>query len=47
MKKINDKMITPRERQMRLREAVKEYIAWGLMMSASVLMVLHWIVVGY
>ena len=47
MKKINDKMMTPRECQMRLREAVKEYIAWGLMMSASVLMVLHWIVVGY
>ena len=44
MNKIN---MTPRERQMRLREAVKEYIAWGLMMSASVLMVLHWIVVGY
>ena len=31
MNKIN---MTPRERQMRLREAVKEYIAWGLMMSA-------------
>lgn len=44
MNKIN---MTPRERQMRLREAVKEYIAWGLMMSASVLMVLHWIIVGY
>ena len=47
MKKINKKTMTPRERQMRRREALKEYLGWGLMMSASVLMILHWIVIGY
>ena len=43
MNKIN---MTPRERQMRLREAVKEYIAWRLMMSASEHMIVHWIIGG-
>lgn len=45
MKKINN--MTPRERQMRMREALKEYLAWGVMMSIPIAMVLHWIIVGY
>lgn len=44
MNKIN---MTPRERQMRRREALKEYVAWGVMMFIPIAMVLHWVVVGY
>lgn len=44
MNKIN---MTQRERQMRRREALKEYVAWGVMMFAPIAMVLHWIIIGY
>lgn len=44
MNKIN---MTPRERQERMREAVKEYITWAVVMFMPVAMVIHWIIVGY
>ena len=39
--------MTPREKQRRFRNKVKEIVAWALMMSMPFLMIIHWIVVGY
>lgn len=44
MNKIN---ITPRQRQMRFRKNIREFIGWGMMMSIPLLMILDWIVRGY
>ena len=39
--------MTPRQKQERFRSAVKEYLTWGFLFSASFLMIVHWIVIGY
>ena len=39
--------MTPREKQRRFRNKVKETVVWALIMSVPFLMVIHWIIIGY
>lgn len=45
MMQINSE--TPRQKQQRFRAAVKEYLAWTLMLSVPFLMIANWIIAGY
>lgn len=39
--------MSPRKKQERFRSAIKEYLAWTLMLSVPFLMIVHWVVIGY